>query len=771
MINPTQRDGSPGKLGTFGGVFTPSVLTILGLILFLRLGYVVGEGGLSRALATLALATAVSVVTSLSLAAIATNRKVHGGGDYYLISRSLGVAYGGAIGLVLFVAQAVSVAFYCVGFGEGVAALVPGASSSLVPAAAAVAAAVLFVVAYLGADLATRFQFVIMVILVTALVSIGVGGVVLWSPERLAAAWSNPRQGVGFWPLFAIFFPAVTGFTQGVSMSGDLKDAARSLPLGTFAAVGLSTVVYAGLMVLVAAALPLDDLAGDYLAMKRIAAWPRLIDAGILAATLSSALASFLGAPRILQALARDQVFRPLRLFAAGAGPASNPRRAVLLTAGIAFVTIALGNLNTIAALVAMFFLASYGLLNYATYVEATAAAPSFRPRFRLFHRRVSLAGTVLCGAIMFAIDPRATVVAVVILAALHQYVSRTAPPARWHDSRRAYRFRRIKQGLRELARVPEDSADWQPHILVFSKSEQRRGRTLEFAAWITGGAGMVTAVRVVEGDSTSIATRGRCMEAEAALAAELAAQEIDAYPLVVGAPDLRTAFATLIQSWGIGPLHANTVLVNWRDTKGEERAAALWFGHLLATAARLDQNVVVLRPDEAAWARLQETDNRDRRIDVWWLEDESSRMALLLAYLMTRDDGWDNASIRVLVPASAAQAEKLVTNVQTRLDEGRIEAEVVAVIDADHAAVVGASGDATLVFLPLKITGMHLSVTLTDDLPGLLRALPVAALVAATQEVSLVEEEPEAEPAETPPEEPTANDGGAAAPKPLLEG
>ena len=85
-------------LGTFGGVFTPSVLTILGIILFRRLGYVVGSAGLGRALLMLALATAISVITSLSLSAIATNRKVKGGGDYYLISRSLGVEYGGRSG-------------------------------------------------------------------------------------------------------------------------------------------------------------------------------------------------------------------------------------------------------------------------------------------------------------------------------------------------------------------------------------------------------------------------------------------------------------------------------------------------------------------------------------------------------------------------------------------------------------------------------------------------------------------------------------------------
>ena len=171
-------------------------------------------------------------------------------------------------------------------------------------------------------------------------------------------------------------------------MSGDLKDPARSLPLGTFLAVGLSTIVYVIAMFALAASVPLQGLASDFDSMRRIAAAPWLIDAGVLSATLSSALASFLGAPRILQALASDGLFDRLTFFAAGHGPTGNPRRGVVLTAIISVVTIGLGDLNTIAALVSMFFLVSYGLLNYATYVEAVGDSPSFRPRFRFFHAR-----------------------------------------------------------------------------------------------------------------------------------------------------------------------------------------------------------------------------------------------------------------------------------------------------------------------------------------------------------------------------------------------
>jgi amino acid transporter len=733
-----------GKLGTFGGVFAPSVLTILGLILFLRLGFVVGDAGLPRALLILAIATTISVSTSVSLSAIATNRKVRGGGVYFLISRSLGIGYGGSLGLVLYVALAISAAFYCVGFGEGVAALFPDGPPHLMQSSAAGAAAVLLLLAYLGADIATRAQYLIMAVLGAALISFFLGAFAAWDGALFERNLAPLPEGLGFWPVFAIFFPAVTGFTQGVNMSGDLEDPASSLPLGTFLAVGISTVVYVGAIVLMAGAMPGTELAADYGAMGSIAAHPGLIHAGLLAATASSALASFLGAPRILQALARDRVFTSLSPFAAGAGPSGNPRRAVLLTGLIAFATIAAGGLNAIARVVSMFFLISYGLLNYATYVEATANRPSFRPRFRFFDARASLVGALVCAGVMFVIDAVAGVLAVAVLAAIYQYVRRTAVPAQWRDSRRAYRFRRVKDGLRELDTEPEGPGDWQPHILVFTRKEKRRDRVLRFASWISGGSGMISAVQLLEGEGTSQTVLRLREEAEAELREEIRERELEVYPLVVGAADLRTGAATLVQSWGLGPIRSNTVVLNWREQAAEGTSAELWYGRLLANAIRLEQNVVVLDTDDTSWDNLEQIPNEERRIDVWWFDDESSRLMLLFAYLMTRTEGWDEASIRVLIPSSEEGRQKIGANVRRRLEEGRIEAEIETVVDPDEATFVAHSHDSTLVLLPLRVLGMRLATPLSEDLPALLAHLPVTALIAAAQDVPLTDDEEE---------------------------
>jgi hypothetical protein len=231
---PGYRTRSPrtgGRLGTFAGVFTPSVLTILGIILFLRLGFVVGSAGLGRALLIIGLANLISVLTSFSLATIATNLRVKGGGDYYLISRTLGVEFGGALGVVLFLAQSISIAFYTTGFGEAIGAVVGSGPGWLPQTVAAGAVVGLFVLAWVGADAATRFQYVVMTVLAGAIVAFFAGGLPSFDGQLLRANWT-PGGGHSFWLVFAIFFPAVTGFTQGVSMSGDLRDPARSLPLG-----------------------------------------------------------------------------------------------------------------------------------------------------------------------------------------------------------------------------------------------------------------------------------------------------------------------------------------------------------------------------------------------------------------------------------------------------------------------------------------------------------------------------------------------------------
>ncbi|MFP4040685.1 MAG: amino acid permease [Desulfosudaceae bacterium] len=727
------------KLGTFAGVFTPSILTILGIILFLRLGYVVGNAGLLGALVIIGLANLISVLTSVSLAAIATNLKVKGGGDYYLISRTLGLEFGGAIGIVLFLAQSVSIAFYSIGFGEVLAHLIPFSMKGLPQIIAAGAVLLLFVFAWLGADWAAKFQSLIMIILFAAILSFFAGGFIKWDTALLVNNLAAPQNAPPFWLIFAIFFPAVTGFTQGVSMSGDLEDPAKSLPNGTFAAVGLSIGIYFVAALLFAGSLPGEILAADYNAMKRVAAIDFLVLAGVIAATLSSGMASFMGAPRILQSLSADRIFPFLLFFAKGSGPADNPRRGVLLSGAIALFTIATGNLNVIAPVVSMFFLISYGLLNYATFFEARAASPSFRPTFRFYNKHLSLAGGFACLGAMLAINITAGIVALLFLFAIYQYLARSAGPARWADSRRSYRFQQIRNHLLQAADAPEHPRDWRPNLLVFSDDPERRRPLLRFADWLQGESGFATVIKIIQGEGAQV--RKQKEQAGDEIAKDIREMEADIFPLVITGPNIRLSLLSLVQSFGIGPLKGNTMMTNWigHSTEIPSEYRAKRFGIYLRTAFRQGYNIVLFSAEEKSWQKLQESPAEKQRIDVWWRGDATSRLMILFAHMIRQNKPWHDARIRVLdISTDIMTSGKTVADLEETLSEIRISAEPEIVASAGADAVAAYSRDAALVLLPFRLIKDQPRDPFGDELSPLLCRLPVTAAVLAAKDIDL---------------------------------
>lgn len=762
----------PG-LGTFAGVFTPSILTILGIVLFLRLGYVVGASGLGVALAIVALANAISVVTALSVAAIATNLRVKIGGDYYLISRTLGFAFGGAIGLILFLAQAVSIGFYGIGFAEALAPLlvragVPDAAWTT-HAVAALAVLALAAIAWLGADLATRFQYLVMAVLAAGLVSFALGAASVWDGALLQANWPAPRDGPPFWAIFAIFFPAVTGFTQGVSMSGDLAQPRRSIPLGVLAAVGVSILVYAACAVLFGGALPAATLRAELGAMRSVAVSAPLVDLGVMAATLSSALASFLGAPRILQSLARDEIFPWLGRFAAGSGPRNNPRRAVAPTLAVALAVVALGNLNLVAAIVSMFFLVSYGLLNYATYFEARAESPSFRPTFRFFDKRVAMLGALGCLAAMLAIDFAAGTIAALVVYAIYHYLRYQAVPVGWTDGRRAYHLQVAREHLLAADREPEHARAWRPQLLLFSDSPERRARALQFASWIEGGAGLTTVVRMIE--SASRGALDRRQSAIAELAAEIKAQGSTAFALVVVGRDVEQMVASIIQSAGVGPLRVNTVVANWPDPNVAFYAplGVGEFGRSVALAFRLGTNLLLLDADAREWQNLDRIEPSERVIDVWWRDSRTGELMLLLAYLLTRSAAWKAARIRLLAaPGEGETPAARERALAERLAQIRIDAEVVVVGDVERATVVAQSHASAMVFLPFRVHGGRFYSPFGWEIDAAMPQLPIVVLALAAQDVDLDADPDEGAPSARPaPQAPPAAETPPAAPRP----
>ena len=432
-------------------------------------------------------------------------------------------------------------------------------------------------------------------------------------------------------------------------MSGDLKDAGKSLPLGTFLAVGISIVVYFLSAVIFSASLPQSVLMSDYTAMNSVAIFGFLITAGVMAATLSSAMASFLGLPGFYSHWLRIVFFLSCFPLPKGEGATNNPRRGVLLAGGIAIVTIGLGNLNVIAPIVSMFFLISYGLLNYATYYETRAASPFFRPRFKWYDGRLSLLGGLSCLGVMLAIDISAGLISTAVLFSIYQYLRRTSGPARWADGKRSYHLQQVRDHLLAAAAEPEHPRDWRPQLLLFSDSPERRAPLLTLAAWITGNTGLITVVQIIEERGAKAIKLQK--ETKKTLEKEIAAYELGAFPLVVSASNFELGVDMLVQAAGIGPLHTNTILFGWlaKETSRRPHIRKTLYDRRLKRVFKQGRNIIVLDAKKERWQKMLSIPETERRIDVWWWDDATGRLMLLLAHLITRSKDWDDARIRIL--------------------------------------------------------------------------------------------------------------------------
>ncbi|MCB0750692.1 MAG: amino acid permease, partial [Ignavibacteriae bacterium] len=357
-------------------MFTPDVLTILGVIMFLRLGWVVGNAGLLGAILIIVLAKIITICTGLSMSSITTNIKIGAGGPYSIIAKSLGLEAGGSIGIPFYFSQSLSAALYIIGFTEGWLMIFPEHNSVLV---SLITAAVLFIISYSGAKHAIRVQYIIFAIIILSVLSFFLTPSAPIDNVTLIGEFED----ADFWHVFAIFFPAVTGIMAGANLSGDLKNPRKSIPKGTLSAIGFTLLIYILMAVFSATYISTDELRTNQMYMVDYAIWGPLVIMGILAATFSSALGSLIGAPRILQALANQQTI-PLSNIFEKLSPNHEPRNAIIFTGGIIVVSLILGDLNALATLITLFFLITYGTLNLVVFIQQSMKIISFRPTFKI---------------------------------------------------------------------------------------------------------------------------------------------------------------------------------------------------------------------------------------------------------------------------------------------------------------------------------------------------------------------------------------------------
>ncbi|MFC1597218.1 amino acid permease [Planctomycetota bacterium] len=689
-----RRDSqTPSKFGTFGGVFTPCTLTILGVIMFLRLGHVVGRSGVLQAVAIIVLANTITLLTGLSLSAIATNTRVRGGGAYYLISRSLGVEFGSAIGIVFFLAQAIAVAMYVMGFTEAWVASFPGATLSPRGVATAVNVSV-FACVYIGAGWTVKVQYGILAVMGAALVSFFVGAFSVASPAALTANLQPAyAEGEGFFITFALFFPAVTGIMAGANMSGDLKNPGKMIPLGTLAAVAVTAFVYLIMALVLAASCSRQALLENLQVVRDTAWFPMMITAGIFAATLSSALSSMMGAPRILQALARDNIFKWMGVFGRGSGRRGEPRRAIILTFLISQACVLSGDLDTIAPLITMAFLMTYGTLNLATYFESVTRNPSYRPRFRYCHWSTALLGGIGCLVVMFLIAPVWAIVSIAALAAIYRYVSVREIEARWGDVRSGVMFERARRSLLALEEKAYHPKNWRPVVLALSGAGWQRTHLAVFGHWLTAGHGVLTLGQVIQGEAEDLAERRN--RQEDLVRAFVEEEQLQAFAAVVVAPYLSDGVESLVQCHGLGVVRPNTVLLGWPNDPDRVES----FGSILRAVAGFRSSIVAVRTTEDA---ADPWDVPEGTVDVWWRGKANGPLMLLIAHLLTINDQWRTRQIRLLrVASSEAARAEMTEHLEGLIETSRIRATA-AVIVADDVprAIQQASGKAAVTIL-----------------------------------------------------------------------
>ncbi len=665
---PDTGAASPQRFGAFSGVFTPSILTILGVIMYLRFGWVVGEAGLGGALLVVLVSHVISLTTGLSVASIATNRTVGAGGAYYMISRSLGASTGGAIGIPLFFAQALSVTFYVIGFTESLINLLPAGFfehgwMSRWGFEVAVGSAVnvlLTLISYKSAEAAIRVQYVVMAAIAASIVAFFAGH----TPDYpVDVEWFNP-QGAGFADVFAVFFPAVTGIMAGVGMSGDLADPRRALPRGTLAAIATGFLVYMAFPVWLALNAPLERLRTDMNVVWDISAVPALIYVGVWGATLSSAIGSILTAPRTLQALAMDGLVP--RFLGRTSGPTQEPRVGLVVTFLLAQTGVLLGDLNAIAPVLTMFFLATYGMTNLACGLERWAASPSFRPTFRV-PAALSLFGAVACFYVMSIIDMMAMLVAIGFSTIIFLYQERRALGTTFGDARHGIWAALVRSALHRLRRARWHPQNWRPNLVVAGGDPGKRPHLLALGSAIVQDRGIVTYFHLIEGPVRQHASRRQ------QLFEHFERRIATRFPWVFYRVDivehLYHGIVQIAQSYGLGSFEANTVMLGWSTKK--ERAGA--YLRMLRDLAALDRSLLLVRYDK------QRGFGQRRNIQIWWggLQNNGGLM-LLLAYLLTAHHDWRRARVTVLtVVDDDAELKRAEEGLRRILRESRLEADI----------------------------------------------------------------------------------------------
>jgi len=460
-------------LGVITGVFLPNILQMVGVILFMRLSWILGHVGIWKMGAIITLSSTLLLITSLSITSIVTNMKIGGGGTYYIISRSLGIEFGSAIGILLCISQITSIALCSSGFAFSVHEFLPQIPLKILEFGTIF---FLLLLSYFSTNAAIKAQMLIFLILVVSVGSVFLGGG-HYIPDTIQPIASKPS--LSFWLGFAMFFPATTGIEAGMSLSGDLRKPSSSLPLGTIASVIVAYFLYLSMAMFFSRHVSPELLRSNPLIIQYLSKYGLLVIFGIWGATLSSALGGIIGAPRILQTLAGDKVLP--KFLANGYGLTNQPRAATLIVFVLATFLTLFTDINHLIPILTMACLISYSLQNFLAFFQELVQNPSWRPSFKT-PWLISLIGTIGCFIAMLMINPGFSFLVMGIVILISIWSTRKKVRGNWDDLRHSLFSFLAHKSMKKLNSLGTNPKSWRPHILAVLNPKISQDDFINFA-------------------------------------------------------------------------------------------------------------------------------------------------------------------------------------------------------------------------------------------------------------------------------------------------
>lgn len=661
-----------------------AISTILGAILFLRFGYSVAHVGLIGTLGIILIGHLVTIPTAMAVAEIATNRKVEGGGAYYMISRSFGLNIGGAIGTALYLSQAISVAFYIIAFTVATEDLRFWISNEynihIADEYVNYSIMGLFTILMLtkGANIGVKALYIVVLVLFGALFCFFVGKPIASAPESLDWFSTIPEtfkgedgkyiSREGFFAVFTIIFPAFTGIAAGLGLSGDLKDPKIAIPRGTLWATVIGIIVYVAVTFKLFLSAGQLDMAKDEMIMEKISIWSPAIAIGLACAAASSALGSIMVAPRTLQALGSDAIFpgSMSKWLGKGKKKTNEPINASLITCLIGFAFVSMGDINAVAEIISMFFMVTYGAICLVSFFEHFAADPSYRPTFRS-HWAISLFGGVLCFWLMFQMNLAYALASVALMVVTYIWIT-----SQKHKQKGIanlfkgviFQVSRKMQVFLQRREAETTEENWRPFIICISKDSFKRSSAFSMVSWISHKYGFGTYMHFIEG-FLSRETKQEARAVKERLIQQAHGANSRVYLDTIVSPSYTSAIAQSIQLPGISGKGNNMILFEY----SEEDKANL--GHMIDNHSMLSAtsfDVCLLRSSYKGFGY-------QRSIHIWITTTDfvNSNLMILLGYIILGHPEWKKAEIKIFSLYEAGDLKEKEQRLLDLIKSGRL--------------------------------------------------------------------------------------------------